>query len=183
MGCAAGPRPDCAPPIDARHAPLRLRDAADDRRDRLAWRWAGTPAAAIFGDPILSDAYALCVYGPPGSASPLAWALPIAGKVGCGSDGTRTCWQAGRRRVAYRDRAAVHGGVERVVLGVTRGGQPRIALQGSGPRLFAADAWPAALELPLRVQLQASTGACWEAAYSAAGVRMSARGVFSAVAR
>jgi hypothetical protein len=55
-----------------------------------------------------------------------------------------------------------------------REGKAKIIVKGRGKNL-ALPTLP--LNLPLRVQLQADSGACWEATYSEAGVkRNTARG-------
>ena len=60
-------------------------------------------------------------------------------------------------------------------------GRARISARGTGVNLSnrpALNLPTPPLSLPLRVQLQATTGRCWEATYSSAGVRKNAAGQF-----
>src|SRR6185436_12198499 len=62
VGCVDAPAPGCAPAIPG-GASLTLTNAANDKKDRVVWRWKGAapnPKEA-FGDPRQSG-YDLCIY-------------------------------------------------------------------------------------------------------------------------
>jgi hypothetical protein len=75
----------------------------------------------------------------------------------------------------FRDPAHRHGGVERIDVRAGRAGQARVTVRAMGARL---DVPPPPMELPLRFQLQASTGVCWESVFSQSGARRNAVGFY-----
>ena len=81
-----GPTPDAGcRGADSGRASLKVRDAAVDRRDRLAWKWRGAAtASADLLDPAANGAlrYALCVYDRSAASQPLMEAN-VAGSGVC----------------------------------------------------------------------------------------------------
>jgi hypothetical protein len=188
-GCTVAPAPTCRPPAAVRPAQrprLRVRNLADDDADKLSWIGVSSiPAgtASVLGDFNSSD-YTLCAYD---ESAPTPTLLFRAAAPAGGECSGRPCWSPvhafqsvpGAR---YRDRDRTPDGIRSLLLrtlferlpnytrGVLRGS--RIVLKAAGPTLsnrpLGLPALP--LPLPLRVQLQAREGMCWEARYSAAGV-------------
>jgi hypothetical protein len=158
-GCVADVRDTCAAADAAR---LVLRDRAGEERDQLAWRWRGAGTAADFGDPLATDAYTLCLFDESAAPAPfVAAAVPPGGT--CSG---RPCWTArGAGRLRYKDRSGAQGGVVSIALRARPSGRTSIAVKAKGETLDLP-ALPA--PLPLRVQLRAGDGACWEAAFSPA---------------
>lgn len=66
--CPTAPAADC---LLASSSRVSIRDAADDAKDQLAWKWTKGQGMvrAGFDDPTVSSAYALCIYA--GSAQAL----------------------------------------------------------------------------------------------------------------
>jgi hypothetical protein len=163
-----------------------VRNLSDDTADKLSWRGVSSiPAGpgSVLGDLNARD-YTLCVYDESGPTPTLLFraAAPAGGECPGGP-----CWRpvhvfqsvAGTR---YVDRDRTPDGVKSLLLrtlfqrlpnytrGVLQGS--RIVLKAAGPALsnrpLGLPGLP--LPLPLRVQLQATEGMCWEGRYSAAGV-------------
>jgi hypothetical protein len=139
----------------------------------LAWGWRGGAPVAVeqLGDPRLPGGtrYALCVAD--GTGAPLFRAeLPTcAGGAGCwkttGDHGLRFKGGAGLRALTIT--AAGKGGAS-------------VVATARGHGLFAATLPPT---LPLVVQLEADTGACWSAAFDVPDVATSGAGRFKAATR
>jgi cysteine-rich repeat protein len=168
-GCTTGPRTECKMPIVPKRSRLRLQDRSPDDLDRLQWSWKKGAATtfADLGDPRLADDYALCVYD--GTQSLLFRLGAPAG----GTCGTVSCWKQVGRGVPtgyrYRDDDGLPDGVESLALRAGDAGRARIKLKGKGEHL----PMPVLTELPLplTVQLHAGGGGCWEATFTATGIR------------
>jgi 6-phosphogluconolactonase (cycloisomerase 2 family) len=162
-GCEAGPLVGCR---GSSHGVLRLVS-----RGTLVWRWlrGDATSAADLGDPTTTTDYALCLYDESGPTPALLLrALMPAGGV-CGAGG-RTCWKAITPGVRYRDISRTPEGVRSTLFKTGGAGQARIVLAGAGDDL-GIPALP--LNLPVRAQLEADTGECWEATYSVPRVNTS----------
>ncbi len=164
VSCAPA-APSCATPASAPSSVLVLKDRTPDRHDSLLWKWSavGAPASGDLGTPTLGDPlsgtnYAFCVYDGTGSLV-LGRVAPAGGRCG-----TKPCWRSIGAGFDYRDRELTPEGVARLTLKPPAGGVGRITLKATGDYL----AMPAlgGFVLPLRAQLQAGTGACWEATFS-----------------
>lgn len=153
--CAAAPLASCRLAEKSR---LVIRDHADDRKDRLTFKWVrGDATPADFADPTVSAGYALCVYD---DTTPLLaleveagfrW-LPIS--------------NAGYR---FIDTAAAQYGVFRIVLRGSNTGSARAVLNGRGIALPDPDL---GLIGPVRAQLvNRSSGTCFEGIYGAPFLR------------
>ncbi len=165
LGCRRALRPD--------GGALTLTDRTPDKNDGVAWRWSRGPVVSrsVFGDPLATTSYRLCVYDGGGSLA-LA-ALAPAGGV-CNPRTHRPCWRAVRRGFSYRNPDRAAGAVQ--VLDLREGSREnaaRVAIRGRGPLLAMPNL--ATLALPLTVQMQSSDGACWEAVYSPPARRHSAK--------
>jgi hypothetical protein len=162
--CTTGARVACASGSGTRAA-LRLRKAPLASGDLLTWKWRrtdGTPAD--FGNPLASDAYALCVYD---AADSLVLRSDALAAAGCGSS---SCWaaKAGQSYV-YRDVDGTPTGLLRLLLKTKPGGATKLAAKGKGPNLAMPS--PVTMTLPLRTQLHGPGAVCWEAAFGPAHVQ------------
>ena len=178
--CVVASAPTCHPRIDGRMR-LRIIDrSTSDAGDLVSW--AGS---AVFSNTFDSDAgmfglptdagyghdYTLCLYdqssGPPNL---LFRATAPAG----GTCGSRPCWEETRIcqnhscGYTYRDSDETPDGVGKII--VRESDRLTLKVKGVGENLSnrpgGLPAMP--LSLPLRVQLQAREGYCWQADYSAA---------------
>jgi hypothetical protein len=173
-----GPSPLCPPapavcrtPFVAGKAALLLRDRTPDKGDQLAWKWSKGPVTPLsdYGDPLTSDAYALCLYD---AGTLIASADAAAGGV-CGTKG-KACWAAKPTSLAYKNHATSPSGT--LSIGLKQGlidGKASIAYKAKGVKLAMPDL--GALTGPVVVQLQRSGGGpCFGATYSAPFVKSDA---------
>ncbi len=160
--CVAAPAPVCSAPLVAGKARLQLRDAADDAKDGLLWQWAHGPnvPVASFGFPA---EYTLCVY----SGGPTPTLLGRASSRGglCSGKG---CWRSAATGWNYKDPDGMPDGIASIALRAGQSPKGKLKVKGKGANL-PLPTLP--LSLPVRVQLRADTGSCWEATYSAAGMQ------------
>lgn len=162
-GCPAAPAVGCRTPVVSGRSSLTIDDRADDRRDRIRWRWSKGQATtkAEFGDPFVTDGYQLCLYDNGGL---VAETTAPPGDV-CNTRRPDACWHEKRRSFTYRDVDLTPAGVRTLVMTEGQDGRAKIDLRGRGP-LFSMPNL-AALASPVTVQLANSSGLCWEAVYSA----------------
>ena len=113
--------------------------------------------------PLSTTNYAFCMYDATG--------LVLAAIVPAGSG-----WQGGPTGFKYKSKTGTPDGVTQIQLRVGGDGRAKVLVQGKGAELAMPTL--AALEQPLRIQLQSSDGPCWEAVYSAPP-RKSAAQIFS----
>jgi hypothetical protein len=149
---------------------LTVRDWSADRKDRLAWTWLAGAETMLedFGDPFTTTDYRVCLYDAVDRV--LLGAEAPAG----GTCGTVNCWRyQGSNAIAYRDLARDPYGMDKMKLQAGAAGKAKIKLTARGVNVST----PVLrfLALPLRFQLQASNGECWEATYSAAVVNTPAQ--------
>ena len=167
--CSATPQAVCVSSPGQPGNSLLLRDFTDDGDDLVVWKWRGAQMGglAAFGDPASGDVltgtnYRFCLYDG-GSDLRLAAVAPAGGVCR-----TQPCWRAiVGKGFGYRDPERTPGGLDKLGLGASAD-QVRMLLKGKGPYLDM----PAlgSLVLPLRAQLQASNGSCWEATFSVPSV-------------
>jgi len=123
------------------------------------------------GDPRTSDDYVLCAYDGSGVRFSV---LAAAG----GSCGNAPCWSAvATRGYVYKDALLTPLGLQKLLLKSGGDGKALALAAGKGANL---PAFGQPLPLPLRVQLQAKNGSCWDATYSAAGLKRNDAAQFSA---
>lgn len=179
----AVPRSGCRAPTASRAASLALQAPAGSAPSRLQWKWGRGAAttATDFGDPTAATGYRLCGFRDDASPALLfGAAIPAGGQ--CPATTATPCWKglgtpAGSRGHRYRNREATPDGVESLRLQPGDDGRAMLALKARGAHL-ALPSLP--LTPPLRVQLWADGGACWEARYDAAGVTRNDAGRFTA---
>jgi hypothetical protein len=167
LGCALEPIAGCRAPTVPLKSVLQIKDKVRDTQDAITWKWRKGPAADLldFGDPIGADAYALCLYDESGLVPELVFegAAPFGGT--CGLD---PCWKLkGTATYQYKDKAATPQGMTQVRVKAGDVGKSQATVKGKGTALVLP-ALP--LALPVRVQLQAANGDCWEAVHGVGGV-------------
>ena len=158
--CAPAPLASCLVPD--RSTLLLTSNAADHRRDRIAWSWkkSGMVAGIDLGDPTATTEYVVCIY----TANGLL--LEMSAQPG-------TSWQAlgsnppsGYR---YADSAGTHDGITsaRMTSGTTSATRASVISRGVHTPFVGLPLTPA--QLPLTVQLVNSnaTPQCWTANFVA----------------
>jgi len=151
----------CHVPVAPSAASLLLRDAGNDRKDRLVWRWTtGTTTVAELGDPLTTTDYALCIFDR--GTGKLRHLTTVDAPAGGGCRG-RACWSRTRSGFKYANPA---GPMRRLVLTSGLPGRASIVAKGQGAGLGMPS-------LPLApmvvVQLRNRNGECWLANYTVPG--------------
>jgi hypothetical protein len=174
-GCAAIPLAGCRTPTVALKAQLSLKDTGDPSKALLGWKWTRGEETSLLalGDPVASDAYALCLYDETGVTPELIMAAAAPAGGTCAG---KACWKpAGATGFGYGDKDLTPHGLLKLKLKSGAEGKAKMSVRGKGARL-TLPALP--LTLPVRVQLQASNGECWDAVYSSAGLIATSDTVF-----
>jgi hypothetical protein len=114
--------------------------------------------------------------------------LRLEGRARAGAScGGRVCWTStggaaptGHR---YRDRACLPDGLEAIGLRAGKAARVTAKAKGAGLSAAAPELFTLPLVLPVRVQLQAAGGACWEAVYGALGTKRNDAKQFKGLSR
>jgi len=158
-GCDGGPMPVCRPTSGG---VVRLGAAAPTFN--WTWKSASTVLPGDFGDPVLTDHYALCMWDESGPTPTLIMrALAPAGQQ---CTPTKGCWATTATGVGYRDRVRTPEGIGSFIMKAGAGDAARVKVV-AGKSHLVAPSFP--LPLPIRMQLQSSAGACFEATFSTSG--------------
>jgi cysteine-rich repeat protein len=173
-GHVCRPRPasasECRHPTAPGQARLRVRNETLDTRDSLLWSWRRGQATAgsDFGDPTTTHDYALCIYDESGPAPGLILQAHLPAASTCGS---KPCWKlrgSPTTGARYRDQAGGTAGLRTIRLRSGTDGRAAVRIHAKGEALPLAPSGP--LGVPLRVQLRAENGECWEASHHAAAM-------------
>src|SRR5262245_48910504 len=156
------PAENCRQPVAPGASTLVIRDAENDAKDLLVWKWRRGQATskADFGEPNESTIYALCIY------DDVDGLLSNVTLDPGGTCGQHACWADRPGGFRFRSRAREPEGASTLVLQHgRRDGRSHIVLQASGDNLDLPDLTD--ISSPLIVQLR-RTGStmCWEARYS-----------------
>lgn len=155
-GCHAGTTPGASA--------IRMDDPADPKA-KFQWSWKKGAATAVgdFGDPVGGDDYALCFYDE-SSGSVLTAGAVVPGAGLCRG---KPCWKPlGTSGLAYKDSTGTRFGIGAIKLKAGAAGKAQMAIKGRGVSLSVP---PLPAAVPLRVQLIAENGQCWESTFSSAG--------------
>jgi cysteine-rich repeat protein len=174
LGCPVTPVAGCRLSAVPGRSSIQILDQERLGGLKFRWRWKRGAATDVaeFGDPVTSTNYQLCVYDQDklltGSTAP-------AGGT-CSVTHPKPCWRRrGHRAFRYRDpwQSILPGGIYRMTLRAGREGDAEIRLVASGGLFeFPSNGGLglpdlAAIQQPLRIQLQNSTGLCFESVFSA----------------
>src|SRR5262249_21519076 len=143
---------------------VKMRDQVPDDRDLVVWKHAGTGNVDAFGDPAISTASPLAVYDDVAAQPAIVAALHAPAGGTCGSG---PCWAPRASGFRYRDAALANNGLSGILLSATSTGRTKISLKGKGGGL-GPPATLTGVDLPVKVQLKASNGQCWNADYPTA---------------
>ncbi|HEV7732516.1 MAG TPA: hypothetical protein VGR62_10165 [Candidatus Binatia bacterium] len=183
----AAPRTGCKQTTQPGRSLLKVKDVLASSADRLTWKWTRGEATTIaeLGDPINTSPVdghdALCVFDESGpEPALLVGSIAAAGDTNCSKP---PCWKRSGNRLTFKSAQPSYYGLTGMVLTAGTAGKSSMRVTGKGERIFAMNPMmppppPPPLPLPLRVQLGATDGACWEATFSASGVRKNAAGTF-----
>jgi cysteine-rich repeat protein len=177
-GCPATPDVGCIQGTEAEASTLSFLDLVVDTSDRLFWKWSKGQATTVadFGDPRAGDGYTFCVYAGGSPTLLFEATIPAGGIVG-----GKPTWKAtGVKGFKYKRTDGFPHGVQLVGLTAGAATKSKVKLKAKGTLLTSRPlGLPATpVVLPLRAQLQAASGHCWEATFGAA--RENAGGRFKA---
>jgi len=174
LGCSFTPLAGCRLPVTPGKASIDILDKERIGGLQFKWRWARGSATDVaeLGDPLTTTSYQLCVYDQDklltGSTAP-------AGGT-CGVFNPKPCWRRrGSNGFKYRDPSSSiePGGIRNMSLKAGKAGKAEVKLRATGGIFeFPSNGGLglpdlAAIQQPLRIQVQNSTGICFEAAFSA----------------
>ncbi|HYB99132.1 MAG TPA: M4 family metallopeptidase [Candidatus Limnocylindrales bacterium] len=163
--CAPAPVETCKLSMQPGDSSLAVRKSAKGSR-RIVWKVAAASAAEPddFGDPTAGGSYALCFYEEDTALPHLVAELLVPGGGQCGD---RPCWKSTRTGKTgqgwhFSDSAGNHDGIRTIGFRSGSDGESVLMIKASGSDVPVP---PLPAMLPMRVQLQASDGACWQATY------------------
>ena len=178
--CSAAPVENCKVSTKPGKSPLTIEDNGKSGR-KLTWKiGAATDATASeFGNPTTGGTYAACFYDESGDLPHVTAELLVPGGGTCAKGAP--CWKSvkgGKEGAGYKfnDARGLHDGLKTLLFKSGVGGKSSLLFKASGDNL-RLPSFPAAL--PLRVQLQASNGACWQASYTEGSVGVNEGGKFA----
>ena len=147
--CASGPAAGCTQ-TDAHQSSLRFAETVSDPDTIFTWLWKHGPQTAVadFGDPPSGTAYVLCLYDQSARPQPV-YAAPA----------NEQAWRAFATGFIYVVRGP-HP-LRRLVLRAGNEGKTSLFAHGNDETVNAVLPFTA----PVRVQLQASNGRCWESTF------------------
>jgi cysteine-rich repeat protein len=179
--CTPVPVEECAPAMAPRTSPLSM-STSKKGENKLTWklqRAAGLEASAL-ATLVEEGSVAFCLYSGAGERPRKLVEVVVPGGAGC--EGAGDCWEdrskAGKGKVRFKDRRGLFDGAASLILRDGKDGSGGVALRagGSGLRLGALPT-----DLPLRAQLQIRDGACWQASYTEASLKVNRPGRFQAM--
>ncbi len=173
--CPLVPLTGCKVPVVDLKTSFALKDAAADKSDSLAWKWASGDATVLadFGTPTTTSDVRLCIYD--GLVPTLAGGAiaPAAGR--CSG---KPCWKTtGTKGYQYKDKLGTPTGIQAVKMKIGAAGKAAIQVQAKGTNV---DVPSLPFTGPVLVQLSADGGACFEAELQPAAFDQNDPGSFKA---
>jgi hypothetical protein len=153
LSCTPAPEAGCRQPFVPHRSSLSFQQTGPtDPDDIYTWRWRSGSATALadYGDPLSTTDYVLCFYD--ASARP----QPVIGNLALAATGWRAL-PTGYKRY-YRPSRPLRQ------LRLHAGGDGKAAILAHGDSNTVQQLLP--FTPPVVVQLQASTGTCWETSFS-----------------
>lgn len=178
--CVLGARPGCrSATLPGKGSLVLGAPETAPQRHRIVWKLTRGEATSVgnFGDPTTVDAYSFCLFDESAATTDLLYAADIPAGGLCNG---RPCWRGTPSGYRHLSKPSSAIGVRSVELKGGSEGRTKVGFRGEGEalqaRLLGLPLSP--LPMPLRVQLQAANGACWEATFSTASRNQ--RGLFKA---
>jgi hypothetical protein len=166
--CPEEPLPGCRTPTADLVGRLNVRDRNPDTRDSINWKWTRGQQtfAADFGNPFVADDVTLCMYDRSSSPSALVLETSAPPEMFCPDP---PCWRATNTGFRYTRKTFSGLGMLKMSLKAGVEGRASIVAQARGDLIEALPPLP--IGIPVTMQIQASSGTCWEANYRAEGVK------------
>jgi cysteine-rich repeat protein len=169
-GEACRPQAFCERSTKPQSTLLELRNAADPTKNIVSWKWPKGTAVGIFGDPVSTDDYRLCLFDASTATPTLLFDATVPAGGTCAG---KPCWKAnGDEGFVYKNTSGTPDGLTGLTLKAGTFGRASIKIAGKGPLLASRPAGlpPLPIPLPLIVQLQRVNSSCFEADYGSDGV-------------
>jgi DNA-binding beta-propeller fold protein YncE len=170
VACSPTPLETCFLPAPRKPKLFLNNNPGADDSNAMAWRWQMLSGADVsqYGAVTSTNDFVLCVYDQSADPQPIMNALIPAG----GACGFRSCWkQIGAGGYRYTDTERQPDGVSHFAL-KAGAGTGRIKAKGAGGNIPLPDL---PRTPPVRVQLQAANGNCWDSTFSAPAVNLSTK--------
>jgi hypothetical protein len=158
------PRTDCRTPAVGEKALIVIKDKTPDDKDVVLWKWikGAVTTKAEFGNPLVDETFELCIYD--GTPALVSSATAPAGGL-CNAAKPKPCWAEDANGFKYNDKDLTPDGIQKLALKQgLEPGKAKIVLKAKGMHI---DVPPIPIAQPLTVQLETSSGHCWEARYGA----------------
>jgi cysteine-rich repeat protein len=174
--CVMGPRPSCTLPVKSGKSKLGVKISSKGaKNNQVLWNWVtgGATTTSEFGNPLASDGLTFCLFDRSQATPSLLFSADVAGGGTCPD---KPCWKASKDKgFTFASKTGNADGVIGLKLMSGLAGKAKIQLKGKGLGLSTGPGRPSGLpqpplHVPLTAQLQAASGACWEADFSSAGV-------------
>lgn len=161
-GCVAEPWTGCHQPTERLSGELEI--VAKPNRRLIEWSWVEGEATSReqLGNPLADDRYSFCVYDESAATPRIAFAATTRTDP-CGK---KSCWKP-TGKTGFQYSAPTSDLLRKVVLKSGAQGKAKVLVTAKGDQLVLPTL---PLTLPLRAQLQAENGQCWESAFDADGV-------------
>lgn len=156
----------------ASRALFKYKDNGTNTKDTIKFLWRGGPSlVGDMGDPTTTTSYELCVY----ENDALRLALGVPGGAGWSTVGPVTS----PKGYKYKDSFAGTDGIKLIKTKASSLDKAKVKLTGKGdnlPDLSMANTLP--FNFPVKAQLYASDGMCWEAEFGALETKKNDGGAF-----
>lgn len=161
-GCVAHPWGDCHRPTERLSGELEI--VAKPHLRLIEWSWVDGEATSRqdLGNPLADDRYSFCVYDESAATPRIAFAATTRTDP-CGK---KSCWKP-TGKTGFHYSAPASDLLRKVVLKSGADGKAKVLVAAKGDRLVLPTL---PMTLPLRAQLQAENGQCWESEFVADGV-------------
>jgi cysteine-rich repeat protein len=174
LGCPFTPLAGCRLPVLPVKSTIEIIDRERIGGLKFKWRWRKGAATDVaeFGDPLATTSYQLCIYD---QGMLLTGSTAPAGGT-CGVTHPKPCWRRrGANGFRYRDvsQSILPGGINRVSLKAGKDSKAEVQVHATGGIFeFPSNGGLglpdlAAIQQPLRIQVQNTNGLCFEAAFNA----------------
>ena len=161
--CSALPLTTCRLSIQSNKSVLTVKDKGNNKKDTVLWKWLKGEALNVtdFGSPLTADNYSLCIYDESGATPQLLLGATAPAGRTCGKN---PCWKTPTKKsIKFKNALRTDDGIDTITLtaGAAGKAQTVVSMQGIALKMPHLP-----LNVPLRAQLQASNGQCWDTHFS-----------------
>jgi hypothetical protein len=170
LGCqySGAPSNSCATPS---RALFKYKDNVTNSKDTIKFLWRGGPSlVADMGDPRTTTDYELCVY----ENGQFRMGMTVAAGAGWSTVGPSTS----PKGYKYKDTFAAQNGIKLIKLKASSLDKAKVKVTGKGNALPDLGFNPLPFDFPVKAQLYASDGMCWEAEFGAGETKKNDDGSF-----